>query len=195
MQKNLKDGFHPDAMSVHESEMLVATSEGSDALINISVSETLQLVRERLAIDVVFVSEFVDGHRVIRQVDAPRGTASLSTGTANPMEEAWGHRILEDRLSKVSEESAKLSGRAGVPTMPVSVVDYLSAPVLLGNGEVYGTLCCISFSADPHVRERDLRNLQSVAQLISTRIEKSQIPEAALYEPTEPSPLTLQPKR
>lgn len=194
MPQHHKDGFHPDAMSVHESEMLVATADASDELINSAVRETLLLVRERLAMDVVFVSEFVDGHRLARPVDAPKTEAALSKDDSNPMEEAWGQRVLEGRLPKTLKDTKKPIGHAIAPAESVDVGTYLSAPVLLGTGASYGTLCCASLTDSPQLRERDLRNLQSVAQLIATKIEKSRVPKQAPHIPTEPSPLTLQPK-
>ena len=194
MPQHHKDGFHPDAMSVHESEMLVATADASDELINSAVSETLRLLRERLAMDVVFVSEFVDGHRLARPVDAAKGEAAQSKDDSNPMEEAWGQRILEGRLPKTSKDIKKPIGHTIAPAKAADAGTYLSAPVLLGTGVSYGTLCCVSLEASPQLRDRDLRNLQSVAQLIATKIGKSPGLEQAPHIPTEPSPLSLQPK-
>ena len=181
-------------MSVHESEMLVATADASDELINSAVSETLRLLRERLAMDVVFVSEFVDGHHLARPVNAAKGEASLSKDDSNPMEEAWGQRILEGRLPKTSKDIKKPIGHTIAPAKAADAGTYLSAPVLLGTGVSYGTLCCVSLEASPQLRDRDLRNLQSVAQLIATKIGKSPGLEQAPHIPTEPSPLSLQPK-
>jgi GAF domain-containing protein len=194
MPQHHKDGFHPDAMSVHESEMLVATADASDELINSAVSETLLLLRERLAMDVVFVSEFVDGHRVTRPDDGPKGAAAQSGSNSSPLEEAWGQTILDGRLPKTSKDIRKHTGSAITPAASVELGAYLSAPVLLANGVSYGTLCCFSDAANTHLRERDLRNLQSVAQLIAAKIEKSPGPEQTPHLATEPSPLTLQPK-
>ncbi|HZW74931.1 MAG TPA: hypothetical protein VFF43_15395, partial [Caldimonas sp.] len=47
-------------------DLLVATAESSDALIDGSVNETLRMMRDKFAMDVVFVSEFSGGKRVLR---------------------------------------------------------------------------------------------------------------------------------
>jgi GAF domain-containing protein len=193
MPEHHKDGFHPDAISVHESEMLVATADASDELLDSAVSETLLLLRERLAMDVVFVSEFIDGHRVTHPAQRSIGATTSSSVHSSPLEEAWGQRILDSRLPRTTEVREH-NGRAVAPVLPVAVGAYLSAPVMLNSGRSYGTLSCISRTASPQTRERDLRNLQSVAQLIATKIEKSPGRAQAPHIPTEPLPLTLQPK-
>ena len=55
--------FGPDELSVMISELLVATADGTDPSIDRSVTEVLRTLRERLNMDVVFVSEFIDGDR------------------------------------------------------------------------------------------------------------------------------------
>ena len=53
--KYYEEGFNPDDISIRVSEMLVATADGSDELIDGAVTEMLQLLRQRLEMDVVFV--------------------------------------------------------------------------------------------------------------------------------------------
>lgn len=184
-------GFNPDDLTVHVSEMLVATADGSDALINKAVSEMLLLLRQRLAMDVVFVSEFVDGRRVFRYVDAPADQPVLAVGNSHPLEQTWCQRVVDGRLPELVPDTRKLPDRASLPAVPFDIGTYLSTPVMLSGGRIYGTLCCFSFNPNVDVRQRDLRNLQSVALLIAKKIELSQAPGHA---PTEPAPLTLAPK-
>ena len=173
----------------------MATADGSDNLIDSAVTEMLQLLRQRLAMDVVFVSEFVDGQRVFRYVDLPgrtsKNTPLIPLGHSDPLEQTWCQRVVDGRLPQFITDSNKLPDRAKLPAVPFPIGSYLSAPILLNNGQVYGTLCCLSFSPNEHIQERDLKNLQSVATLVARKIEKSRAPN---YKATEPAPLTLQPK-
>ena len=197
MSKYHDDGFNPAALSVQVSEMLVATADGSDDLIDSAVTEMLQLLRQRLAMDVVFVSEFVDGQRVFRYVDSPNSKSKnkplIPVGHSDPLEQTWCQRVVDGRLPQFISDSNKLPDRASLPAVPFPIGTYLSTPIFLNDGRVYGTLCCFSFSPNEHIQERDLKNLQSVATLVARKIDK---PRAAVYKATEPTPLTLtlQPK-
>lgn len=188
---DLEGGFNPADLSVRVSEMLVATADGSDELINSAVSEMLLLLRQRLAMDVVFVSEFVDGRRVFRYVDAPADRPVFAVGNSHPLEQTWCQRVVDGRLPQLVPDTRKLPDRASLPAVPFDIGTYLSTPVMLSGGRVYGTLCCFCFTPNMDIRQRDLRNLQSVALLIAKKIELSQAPGHA---PTEPAPLTLAPK-
>lgn len=191
MSKYYDDGFNPAALSVQVSEMLVATADASDDQIDSAVTEMLQLLRQRLAMDVVFVSEFVDGQRIFRYVDTGQGKPVIPVGHSDPLEQTWCQRVVDGRLSQFISDSSKLPNRASLPAAPFPIGTYLSTPVFLNDGQVYGTLCCFSFSPNEHIQERDLKNLQSVAVLVAKKISKSRAPRDA---GTEPATLTLQPK-
>jgi hypothetical protein len=53
MVKIYDDEFDPDDLNVKMSELLVATADSSDELIEKAVTEVLGLLRERLGMDVV----------------------------------------------------------------------------------------------------------------------------------------------
>ena len=195
MSKHYDDGFNPAALSVQVSEMLVATADGSDDLIDSAVTEMLQLLRQRLAMDVVFVSEFADGQRIFRYVDSsggkPKNKPLISVGHADPLEQTWCQRVVDGRLPQFISDCNKLPDRARLPAVPFPIGTYLSTPIFLNDGRVYGTLCCFSFSPNEQIQERDLKNLQSVATLVAKKIGRSRPPG---FKPTEPAGLTLQPK-
>ena len=197
MSKYHDDGFNPAALSVQVSEMLVATADGSDDLIDSAVTEMLQLLRQRLAMDVVFVSEFADGQRIFRYVDSSGSKSKnkplIPTGHSDPLEQTWCQRVVDGRLPQFISDSNKLPNRATLPAVPFPIGTYLSTPIFLNDGRIYGTLCCFSFSPNEHIHERDLKNLQSLATLVAKKIDR---PRAPVYKATEPMPLTLtlQPK-
>ena len=103
--------YAPDAFEVKISELLVATPEGSDALIDASVSEVLRLLREHLKMDVVFVSEFVDGRRVFRRVDtSPESRVGRVYGTLCCFSFAPNEQLTQRDLKKL-EMSAQLTAK------------------------------------------------------------------------------------
>lgn len=192
MSKYYEEGFDPDDLSVRVSEMLVATADSSDEMIDGAVKEVLALLRQRMAMDVVFVSEFVDGRRIFRYVDEPDDRVRVPVGASHPLEESWCQRVVDGRMPELVSDARQLVARGELPRPPMDIGAHLSTPIRLSDGQVYGTLCCFSFGPREIGMQRDLKNLRSVAQLVARKIESRQKPQAFL--PTEPQSLGLVPK-
>ena len=190
-----EEGFDPKDLNIIVSEMLVATADASDELLDNAVSEILALLRERLKMDVVFVSEFVDGERIFRYVDATRDRPTISLGDANPLEETWCQRVVDGRLPELIPNVQTFPGKAQLPLTPFDIGTFISTPVRLDGGHVYGTLCCLSFSPHESVQERDLKNLKSVAMLVAKKVDKANARAAAENrKKADPVTFTLMPK-
>jgi hypothetical protein len=76
-------GYRPEDLVVHISELLVATADASDELVDRSISEVLRLLRDKMKMDVVFVSEFTQGQRVMRHVVTSPGGPAVAVGDAD----------------------------------------------------------------------------------------------------------------
>ena len=167
-----EDGLDPRDISVQISELLVATTDDSDALIPQSVQEVLKLVRDKLNMDVVFVSEFVDGQRVIRQVEC-RGTPPVMVpGQADLLESTWCQRIVDGRLPLIMNNVPQLSETLSIPPTELKIGSHLATPIVLSTGKIYGTFCCFSSRIDDELVERDLKNLQMAAKFAAEKLEK-----------------------
>ena len=171
-------GYEPDALEVRISELLVATADDSDALINPSVTEVLRLLREHLKMDVVFVSEFVDGRRVFKRVDAKPGSQVIAEGESAPLEESFCKYVVDGRLPRLVKDAKTEPVFPELPATPFPVGAHLSTPVVLDDGRVYGTLCCFSFAPDESLTQRDLRKLEMSAQLAAKKLNEQRAREA-----------------
>lgn len=161
--------FEPDDLSVKVSELLVATADGADDMIDNSVHEVLKLLRERLRMDVVFVSEFIDGRRVFQKVECA-GRQVIAEGGSDPVEESWCMRVVDGRMPSLVNNAMTHPATADLKlSFPVGA--HLSTPIVLKYGRVYGTLCCFSFGANESLNQRDLKNLRYTAQLLATKID------------------------
>ena len=189
------DGFNPDDLNIKVSELLVATADASDELLDDAVTEVLALLRDRLKMDVVFVSEFVDGQRVFRYVDAPKDNLVFKVGDSVPLEQTWCQRVVDGRIPEFIPSVPTFANKAQLPATSFEVGTFLSTPVFLDDGHAYGTLCCLSFSPNEAVRQRDLKNLKSVAMLVAKKIGKAntQLETKNLAKP-EPVTFTLLPR-
>lgn len=172
MAQFYEDEFNPDDLSVKVSELLVATADESDELIDSAVTDVLSLLRERLAMDVVFVSEFVDGQRVFRYVEAQDSTNAPTVGDGDPLETTWCQRVVDGRLPSYIPDVSQFQGQTQLPATPLTVGTYLSTPINLNDGRVYGTLCCYSAGPTDKLKQRDMQNLRSVAQLVARKMER-----------------------
>lgn len=199
MAQFFDEGFDPDDLSIRVSDMLIATADASDELIDKAVSQTLLLLRQRLKMDVVFVSEFVDGKRVFRYADTPPDRPVIAVGDSDPLEQTWCQRVVDGRMPEVVVNAAQFRQTTRLPDAPFDIGTHLSTPILLDDGQIYGTLCCFSFSPHASVQTRDLKNLKSVAQLVARKIDTAQArlgaPEGAKDQSASaPVTFTLQPK-
>ena len=70
------------------------------------------------------------------------------------------------------------AGAKDLPKVPFPLGSFLSVPVVLNDGRVYGTLCCFSHAVNDELTQRDLRKLEMSAQLTARRIDEVRAREA-----------------
>jgi len=169
------ENFRDDELSVTISELLVATADSSDPLVDDSVSELLRAMRQRMEMDVVFVSEFIDGQRMFRFVDAAPGAPAIEAGGSSPAEESVCQRVVEGRVPELVQNlSALAASSPDVPALPFQIGAHLSTPIVLRNRRVYGTLCCFSAAPRPDLVQADLDKLKLCATLVARKVDLNQ---------------------
>lgn len=157
---------------VEVSELLVATADDADDLVDQRVPPVLRLLRDRMKMDVVFVSAFRDGHRVFTHVDRAAEAPTLSVGAGDPLESSWCQRVVDGRLPELIPDAAPFIARGQAPDPGIPIGTHISTPIRLSGGGVYGTLCCFSAGVNPAVNQDDLRKLRYTAKLVAWAIEK-----------------------
>lgn len=166
-------GYRPDDLTVQVTELLVATADESDELVDRAVSMVLRMLRERMQMDVVFVSEFTDGQRVMRHVAASADQPVVSQGDAAPLEASWCQRVVDGRLPRFIADAAALPASAALlKDVPFPIGTHISTPIVLQSGEVYGTLCCFSFHPQNEPNPEDLKKLEFTARLAAQKIDQ-----------------------
>ena len=162
-----------DEFTVTISELLVATAESCDPLLDDSVPELLRAMRQRMGMDVVFVSEFVDGQRMFRYVDAAPGAPAIEPGSSNPAEESVCQQVVEGRVPELVRDLSAMPA-AQLPPLPFRIGAHLSTPIVMKDRRVYGTLCCFSAALRPDLLQADLDKLRMCATLVARKVELSQ---------------------
>ena len=161
--------FGADELSVTISELLVATADSSDPLLDDSVSQLLHAMRQRMAMDVVFVSEFVDGQRMFRYVDAAPGAPDIQAGDFSPAEESVCQRVVEGRVPELVRDLGAVP-KEQLPEIAFRIGAHLSTPIVLADRSVYGTLCCFSAAPRPELVQADMDRLKMCATLVARKV-------------------------
>ncbi len=169
MNRFFDEGMDPAAIGVRISEMLVATAEASDELVDRAVGQVLKMLRSQLNMDVVFVSEFIDGRREFKRVEAA-DDAAVKVGMSDALEDTYCQRVVDGRLPRMVRDVGALPKDADVPELPFPVGSYISTPIALKDGSIYGTLCAFSAKPHPDLAAGDLKNLQLAAELAARNI-------------------------
>lgn len=139
-----------DALEVKVSDLLIATPDLCDPLVDPGIHQVLKLLREQHGMEAAYACEVIDGRRVSHR-SQPTHRAQFIDEQAEPLELAFCKQVLRARVP------------AGC---------YLSAPVVLANGSTYGSLYSFSFSPDPAVEARDLKKLEMASQLAARLINE-----------------------
>jgi hypothetical protein len=161
-----------DAIDVHIAELLVATTDEADVALDQRIQQVLRLLKQRTGMDVVFVSQFTEGRRVFRFVEQVRDL--LAVGGSDPLEESWCQRVVDGRLPQVMEDAARWVDTGAAPPPGIPVGTHLSVPIVMGDGEVYGTLCCFSFLRQGEVDPTSIKRLHNTARLLARTLDPVQ---------------------
>jgi len=170
--------YSPDDIDVRIADLLVATADDADEALDERVQEVLRLLREKLSMDVVFVSRFENGQRVIARLEQPAAHPVLAPGQSDPLEESWCQRVVDGRLPGMIRDARPLVAAGRAPAGPFPIGTHLSAPVAGRDGGAFGTLCCFSFQPREELAEQDYRRLRYAAELLTARLRKVKGPTA-----------------
>jgi GAF domain-containing protein len=144
--------------------------------------------------DVAFVSQFVDGRRVFRYVDAEPVTDDsgahappiLEVGEADDLEDSYCLYVVNGMLPGFLPDAAdhRLSASLAA-TSELGIGTHLSVPIHLPGDRLYGTLCCFSRRVQPEVQDADLRALELLAGVIADYLEVLELGDEAPQEHLE----------
>jgi len=130
--------------------------------------------------DVAFISEFVDGRRYFRHVDARTAGSAVQVGGSDLAEESYCLRVVDGRLPELMTDACLNTEALRIPaTRALPVGAHLSVPIRLADGQVYGTFCCFSKSPDESLTQRDLSMMRVFAHMVGEQIQDELAAHAA----------------
>lgn len=146
------------------------------------LQRSIQAVRRHLDMDVAFVSQFADGRRWFRAVDAADPGGLVQVGGSDPLEETFCQRVVDGRLPQVMPDARLVQAALELPvTQALPVGGHISVPIRLVDGELYGTLCCFSHTAQ-QLGQRDLAMMRVFAAMAGELIDYDIQSERSRFE-------------
>lgn len=144
------------------------------------MNELLSSARKLFGMELAFISEFQDGQRIFRYVDADEGAELIQVDGADPLEESYCQRIVDGRLPELIQDATRNPEAMTLPaTLAVPVGAHLSIPIVFSSGRVYGTFCCFSRTPDMSLGTRDVATMRFFAEVVGKVLENRQAHDAA----------------
>jgi EAL domain-containing protein (putative c-di-GMP-specific phosphodiesterase class I) len=150
-----------------------AIVDGSDERAGGAARRALQAVRTHLGMEIAYLSEFVDGRSVFREVDAPGLEAMIKVGDSQSLNDVYCRHILEGRLPEMIPDTAAEPLALAMPiTKAAGIRSHMSVPIRLADGQPYGMFCCVGLQANPSFNARDLQMMKAFAELAAFEINR-----------------------
>jgi GAF domain-containing protein len=138
-----------------------------------SLEDMLRDVREAFRMDVAFVSNFDRDRLVFRKLEGDAESFGWREGQSFPLDESYCKRVLEGRIPRVVPDAKREEATRDLRvTSEADMGSYCAVPLVLSDGRLYGTLCCVSHEPDPRLRESDLGIMERTAKWLVEQLER-----------------------
>ena len=141
------------------------------------LSMLLEAIRRYLNMDVAFTSRFTETDRLVELVrvdESASGWCELKSGASDPLEDSFCFKIVEGQLNNIISDTSvdPITNKMPVTTQ-LNIGSYIGVPIPLGEGEIYGTLCCYDKASNDTLSERDVELLHIIASYIGQVLGRS----------------------
>lgn len=166
--------IRPEVQAEVERLVLAAQANLTKSL-DRSIDDILNVIREDLAMDITFVTKQTGDAVAISHATPGPGGIRMQ-GMTHPRHQSLCQRVLDGRLPAVMPDVEALRATHDVPSLPLAVGAYMATPVWLGDGTLYGMLCCLHLAVSRELDQRHYRRLQmsanQIARLVNDAGEK-----------------------
>jgi EAL domain-containing protein (putative c-di-GMP-specific phosphodiesterase class I) len=140
-----------------------------------AIERILSLARAALDMDVAVMAAF-DGEFVVQAVDGEHEWFDLEVGLRLPVNQTYCGPMTKGEIPHLVNDAAADDRTADLPlTREAGVGAYVGVPIRLWDGTLYGTLCCLSRSAEPSLNGRDVRFLRVLAEIVADQLDRDQL--------------------
>ncbi len=138
-----------------------------------TIEDMLRDVRLAFDMDVAFVSKFDGDRLVFRKLEGDSESFGWREGESFPIDESYCKRVLDGRIPRVVPDAKREEATKDLRvTSEADMGSYCAVALVLSDGRLYGTLCCVSHEPDPQLRERDLGIMERTARWLVEQLER-----------------------
>lgn len=160
----------PDDTDAEVAQLL--GNAGSDPLEDPETLRALAKLRLKLGQDVIFVSRFEGGSRILELVESEPEIVSFLQGSVEPLERSWCYSVVTGRLPEFVLDPQGWIDSGVVPAAAMPLGTHISTPIRLDGGIVYGMLCAFSNSVVDGSTSNDLHRLRLAAESLGKRLSQ-----------------------
>ena len=140
-----------------------------------TIERVLAAAKKTLGMDVAFVSEFSEERMVFRTLVGDGESFGWREGESIPLDDTFCRLLTEGRLPNAipnakSDERVKWLDVTG----EADIGSYVGVSIRFSDGRLYGTLCCLSHSPDPSLKERDAQFTSVLARIVADQLEREE---------------------
>ena len=138
-----------------------------------SITQALRAARELLGMQIAWVAEFREDTTVYQLVEGDQDAFGFARGAEGPLDGTYCARLIKGEIPQaIPDTSALPAVRDMEVTRRLGMRAYVGVPIELGDGTVYGTLCCASQEATGQMSEHDLNFLRRISRRIAGQIDE-----------------------
>lgn len=162
--------YTPDDLDAEVAQLLQGSAD--DPLEDPATLRALARLRLKIGQDVIFVSRFKDGTRVLELVESEPATVSFLQGAIDPLQQSWCYSVVSGRLPEFVLDARSWIEAGVVPAPAMNIGTHISTPIRLHDGTVFGTLCAFSGDVTADSTMNDLARLRLAAAWLGERLAR-----------------------
>jgi putative nucleotidyltransferase with HDIG domain len=152
----------------------------SDALADSPAKEIIEraaeAAREMLGMDMAYVADTRGGLQDYRAVTGDGESFGAAVDRPVALEGTYCERMLDGRLDNIVRDASTDPQVCGLDlTEEARIGSYIGVPIVLSDGQLYGSFCCLSHEPDPALRDRDVRFMEVFARLIADQLKREEL--------------------
>lgn len=134
-------------------------------------AHALRLARTLTGCDLAYLAEFAEGRQHVRAVAGDAGRFRLGVGASEALEATYCQRVVDGRLDGVVRDAGADARTARLPATTAGIAAYVGVPLRYGDGELYGTLCCVADRPRLDLGEAHRDALDDLGALLSAHLD------------------------